>query len=258
VSPCSVVDDRSVDLQERTTEAFFSPAPEATPEMAKSCGCAHCGYRPEKPKTPCIYGYGCNKRGCKYAHACKLCKSTTRMPVGVGKVCPDGIACPHLKCKFAHPSPSLECCALLSNGGTHHAVRSTNVKEADLDDDTVVKAIIAIVDLLGSGKEVEQGRIGSALSKKEREVSLSLLTLCVYPEALCHALYFRNRSVLSSISLRTLLLLLVSFFFETEDVHQREVRLYHEVSFQRWRQEMVSCQRRWCPRVCFLGILLQI
>ncbi len=56
------------------------------------------------------------------------------------------------------------------------------MKVAELDDDAVAKAIIAIVDLLpklGSGKEVEQGRIGSALSKKERVVSLSLLTLFV-------------------------------------------------------------------------------
>ena len=79
--------------------------------------------------------------------------------------------------------------------GTRHAVRSSNVKEAELDDDAVAKAIIAIVDLLpklGSGKEVEQGRIGSALSKKERVVSLSLLTLFVCTEALCQALYFRK------------------------------------------------------------------
>ena len=57
------------------------------------------------------------------------------------------------------------------------------MKEAELDDDAVAKAIIAIVaslPKLGSGKEVEQGRIGSALSKKERVVSLSLLTVCVY------------------------------------------------------------------------------
>jgi hypothetical protein len=69
------------------------------------------------------------------------------------------------------------------------------VKEAELDDDAVAKAIIAIVALLpklGSGKEVEQGRIGSALSKKERVVSLSLLTLFVCTEALCQALYFRK------------------------------------------------------------------
>ena len=58
------------------------------------------------------------------------------------------------------------------------------MKEAELDDDAVAKAIIAIVDLLpklGSGKEVEQGRIGSALSKNKRVVSLSL---CV-PHCLC-------------------------------------------------------------------------
>jgi hypothetical protein len=127
-------------------------------------------------------------------------------------------ATPHfcLLPKEPHPSP-LECCELLSNGGTHHTVRSSNAKEAELDDDAVAKAIIAIVDLLpklGSGKEVEQGRIGSALSKKKRVVSLSLLTLFVCPEALCQALYFRNRSVLSSISLRTLLLLLVSSFLK--------------------------------------------
>jgi hypothetical protein len=86
--------------------------------------------------------------------------------------------CP-LPPKEPHQSPSLECFELLSNGGTHHAVRSSNAKEAELDDDAVAQAIIAIVDFLGSGKEVEQGRIGSALSKKERVVSLSLLTLFV-------------------------------------------------------------------------------
>jgi hypothetical protein len=122
VRTCSV-DDRSVDLPERTTEAVCSPAPETTLEMVKACSCTSCEYRSEKPKIPCRDGHLCTKGDCKYVHACKPWTPSAPMPVGAGKACKRGIACAYLKCKFAHPSPSLEClecCAQLSNGGPHH------------------------------------------------------------------------------------------------------------------------------------------
>jgi hypothetical protein len=66
-------------------------------------------------------------------------------------------------------------------------IQPRNLTHSKTLDTVVAKAIIAIVVSLGSGP-VEQGRIGNALSKEERVVSLSLLTQCVYLEAL----YLRN------------------------------------------------------------------
>jgi hypothetical protein len=62
-------------------------------------------------------------------------------------------------------------------------IQPRNLTHSKTLDTVVAKAIIAIVVSLGSGP-VEQGRIGNALSKEERVVYLSLLTQCVYLEAL--------------------------------------------------------------------------
>ncbi len=143
------------------------------------------------------------------------------MPVDVSKAWKCGVVWKYLKCKFVHPRPSLRCYTLLINIGPHHTVRISNVKQTELDDDTVVKTIIVFVDCL------------------------------------CKVLNLRNPFVLYFTKDLTVPACL-SFFFETEDVHQREVRFPHRLSLQWWHQEMVSCQSRWYQRVCFLEILLQI
>ena len=61
------------------------------------------------------------------------------------------------------------------------------------------------------------------MRKEDREVSLSL---CVCPESLCQDLNLRNPFVLYFTKDLTAPVCL-SFFFETEDVHQIEVRLSH-------------------------------